>query len=210
MEQLSSTTSGHCIPSHSFPFLSFLFLFRPDPFSVSRFSPRAKLLMNIGPKYQSTGIRRGFVNARRCICPYITGGLHTPVPLVVTPHESPPFSPVRVHGHARLSRVNSSSFSGYLVALVQLVPFIPPFPLYSCPLDENSLCDTICPLPSSRSQDAPPRAHDIPSHENLIANPTETPGSCCKSFRELTSTVHENYTREAACKHERNNREHSF
>lgn len=37
------------------------------------------------------------------------------------------------------------------------------------------------------------RAHDIPSHENLIANPAETPG--CKSFRELTSTVHENYAR---------------
>lgn len=57
--------------------LSFsLFLF--DPLLLSRFSPRAKLLMNIGPKYQSTGIRRrGFIGARRCICPYIKG-VYTP------------------------------------------------------------------------------------------------------------------------------------
>jgi len=45
------------------------------------------------------------------------------------------------------------------------------------------------------------RLHDIPSHENLIANPAETPCSCCKSFRELTSTVHENYTHKATRKH---------
>lgn len=118
--------------------LSFLCLFRPDPFSVSRFSPRAKLLMNIGPKYQSTGIRRG---VRRCSSVHMSvyyGGLHSPVPLVVTSHEGPPLSPVRVHGHARLSRVNSSSFSDYyLVTLVQLVrsfvrsPFPPRIPILS-------------------------------------------------------------------------------
>lgn len=90
---------------------------------------------------------------------------------------------------------------GHLVTLVHLSP--PPFvtPVIPALSDENSPRDTICPLPSSRSQDA--RARDIPSHENLIANPAETPG--CKSFRELTSTVHENYARAERCSQARGN-----
>jgi len=65
-EQLSSTASGHCTPSCPSLFLRSI----PTP-SVP--TPSAKLLMNIGPKYQSAGIQRGFVGARRCICPYIMG-----------------------------------------------------------------------------------------------------------------------------------------
>lgn len=105
-----------------------------------------------------------------------------------------------------MSRVNSSSFSNHLVSHVTAVPFISPaLPLF---LTRWKLVarHTICPLPSSRSQGV----RDIPSHENLIANPAETPGSCYKSFRELTSTVHENYEREDACKHRKNNRERLF
>lgn len=118
--------TGHRIPpilSSYIVYLSSFFLsvprLLPDPLSVSRFSPRAKLLMNIGPKYQSTGIRRGFSSngARRCICPYITG--------VYTPRFPPrgnfarrsPSRSLRLHGHARLSRVNSSSFLDHFVSL---------------------------------------------------------------------------------------------
>lgn len=162
--------------------------------------------MNIGPKYQSTGIR---VRVRRCSSVHMSvyyRGLHTPIPLVVTSHEgplSPPSLRIRVHGHARLSRVNSSSFSDHLVTRVTAFPL-------SLPLSPSRwklvARHTICPLPSSRSQGV----RDIPSHENLIANPAETPGSCYKSFRELTSTVHENYEREDARKHGKNNRERRF
>lgn len=127
MLQLSSTTSdrspypARTLVVYRLPLFLFLSVPRslPDPLSVSRFSPRAKLLMNIGPKYQSTGIRRGFSSngARRCICPYITG--------VYTPRFPPrgnfarrsPSRSLRLHGHARLSRVNSSSFLDHFVSL---------------------------------------------------------------------------------------------
>lgn len=71
--------------------LSVLFLFLSDPLSVSRFSPRAKLLMNIGPKYQSTGDP---ARVRRCSSVHMSvyyRGLHTPIPLVVTSYEGSPF-----------------------------------------------------------------------------------------------------------------------
>lgn len=203
LERLSSTSSGRS----PYIFVPIPFRFSPPPPSppsssslaspFALFTPRAKLLMNIGPKYQSTGDpaegRSMLVGAYVRILP----GVYTPrFPSCQPRAACLPLS--RVHGHARLSRVNSSSFPGPPCnsrtsrPLRSSPPPAPSMPPSSCPLDENLPRGTICPLPSSRSQDA--GAHDIPSHENLIANPAETPG--CKSFRELTSTAHENYARE--------------
>lgn len=53
------------------------------------------------------------------------GGLHTPVPLVVTSHEGSPLSPVHVHGHARLSCVNSSSFSTLQLSYSSFSSYLP-------------------------------------------------------------------------------------
>lgn len=197
MLQLSSTTSdrspypAHTLVVYRLPLFLFLSVPRllPDPLSVSRFSPRAKLLMNIGPKYQSTGIRRGFSSngARRCICPYITG-VYTPrfPPCGNFARRSPSRS-LRLHGHARLSRVNSSSFLDHFVSLSLALSLFLIFSYSSFrsflralsrSLDGNSSLDAICPLSSCRSQGVPsPRARDIPPHENLIANPPETPAN---------------------------------
>lgn len=124
------------------------------------------------------------------------GGLHTPVPLVVTPH-GPPLSPVRVHGHARLSRVNSSPFSGYLVTPVRHPP-------YSCPPRWK--------LTARHHMSAPIIPESRRGRHPLAWKSNRESGgnSRCKSFRELTSTVHENYVREAARRHERNNPERSW
>lgn len=68
----------------------------------------------------------------------------------------------------------SFSLSHFLIQLVSR-SFLR---VFSRSLDGNSSLDTICPLSSCRSQGVPsPRARDIPPHENLIANPPETPAN---------------------------------
>lgn len=119
------------------------------------------------------------------------------LPGVYTPRfpscEPRPTPLARVHGHARLSRVNSPSFSPPCDSRTSRPhpPFVTPPPSVVPALSMKTRRAT--PYVRSHHPGVKTRARDIPSHENLIANPAEAPG--CKSFRELTSTVHENYAR---------------
>lgn len=133
----------------------------------------------------------------------ILRGLHTPVPLVVTyARESPfPRSPLPlVHGHARLSRVNSSSFSSTTSSIVRHVPVRLPLRLPARSLDaENPSRDTPYVLSHHLRVKTAPPLRDVPQHENLIANPRRKLPTSAQILPGVD--VRENYAREDARKH---------